>query len=59
VILPASIIAGRSFDFVSDAQSDGWLFRILRIIDDFGRECLPGSWIPRWALCESRDSWSG
>jgi|GEM_PF-1568688 len=29
-----------SLDFVSDALNDGQRFRILCVIDDFGRECL-------------------
>lgn len=30
-----------SLDFMSDALEDGRRFRILCVIDDFSRECLP------------------
>ena len=29
-----------SFDFMSDALEDGRRFRVLKVIDDFSRECL-------------------
>ena len=29
-----------SMDFVSDAFTDGWRFRLLAVVDDFSRECL-------------------
>jgi putative transposase len=30
-----------SLDFMSDALADGRRFRVLNVIDDFSRECLP------------------
>jgi putative transposase len=41
-----------SIDFASDALSDGRRFRILTIVDDFTRECLRSSLIPRCPACE-------
>jgi putative transposase len=29
-----------SLDFISDALTDGWRFRVLAVVDDFTRECL-------------------
>jgi putative transposase len=29
-----------SLDFISDALTDGWGFRVLEVVDDFTRECL-------------------
>ena len=38
--LPGAINQRWALDFVSDPLSDGRRFRILRIVDDFSRECL-------------------
>jgi putative transposase len=38
--LPQAINERWSLDFVSDTLADGRRFRILRIVDDFSRECL-------------------
>ena len=38
--LPRAINQRWSLDFVSDTLADGRRFRILRIVDDFSRECL-------------------
>ena len=38
--LPDAINQRWSLDFVADAHSDGWRFRILCVVDDFSRECL-------------------
>lgn len=43
-----------SLDFVSDTLTDGRRFRVLCVVDDFIRECLPCSPIrlcPAGALC--------
>ena len=36
-----------SLDFVSDSLGDGRKFRVLCIIDDFSKECLPRWWTTR------------
>jgi putative transposase len=40
-----------SLDFVTDTLAGGRHFRILTLVDDFTRECLAWSWIPRSPLC--------
>jgi putative transposase len=40
MVLPDTVNQRWSLDFLSDAFSDGRLFRILCVVDDFSRECL-------------------
>src|SRR5690606_21282523 len=40
MVMPSGPNQRWSLDFVSDALTDGRRFRILRIVDDYTRECL-------------------
>lgn len=40
ILLPSTINARWSLDFVSDAFTDGRRFRVLAVVDDYSRECL-------------------
>lgn len=41
ITLPDAVNHRWSLDFMSDALSDGRRFRMLCVVDDFSRECLP------------------